>query len=882
MPQIDINANVNVTGPGSPRGPGSSTKSKSKEDEALEKAQAQEAAARRALTQRLGRTLPDAQIQQISRDFAEMSRASQRLRRFGGDMEKWMSGFSSTFPSQRQANRHYGDVMNQLGVGAAQQQAGGVGGMIRQAVSGMIRATGMGGGVAGGIMQQGVSKAGEAEGGMASAGGMGMLAKGAGIAALAYVGIKAVQKIGAKVGAAQDEATEYHDLRESVGGAAVGFEELRGMTRKLTDGMGISSAESVKLARKFAESSQIYGKGAAEGIATSVGQGTSFSRGFGLAPEQGVDFMATMRHFQASDGEKDNRKLAWMIGEAVGKTGAFSKADDVMNAIAHFAESSTRQSLNAPNVEGYAGLMGALGGLRLPGMDAAGAAGLMGKVSGSWANGGGDAGQAMRLGWSQKYGVDAFNMPAIGDAGPWGTFNRTFGSGSALQKTANPQELARFRAISAKAQAGGVGDTSFLDLEMNAISQQYGAAALPHALMGKYQGLNYTGARALQRAHEQDGGFGKMQGNIAAALGGKSIDNISPAQMSKLAMIQMGDSKDLMNMKDQARKLTGNQALSPEETKELAAAADTPSLRKALTKIFAFRETEDEGKAARQAAVDLERKFQEWATKIIPITTAIQEGVFALVRRWGGGSPAMDEYERKRDLESKQEAIKNGKGTDADKQAQLEALKQADLDAHPADPENKKRKSRLDQSGDLFDRMIGAESGGKQLNADGTTVMGKMTKYGQAVGVSQLLESTAKETAEKNGIPWDRQALYKDRDYNAKLGRLYYEQLLKKYKGDERKTAAAYNWGMGNVDGAIKVGGDQWEQMISNKETRDYLAKTHAGDKKVPETAKPSAAGKDGKVSGAVSVVLQHPDGSSQDVDVPLTGKFQQAGSGAH
>jgi len=167
MPSIDINAKVKVDG-GTPNKPGGgNSPGGTIPDSEIAK---REAAARRALTQRMGKTFTDAQIAQVARDFTEMSKFSQRLKRYGGDMEKWANGFSQTFPGQRQANRHYNEVMQQLGLGPTQQQSGGIGGMLRTAFGGMFRATGAGGGVASGILHQGYRSAQDSDGGAGSAG----------------------------------------------------------------------------------------------------------------------------------------------------------------------------------------------------------------------------------------------------------------------------------------------------------------------------------------------------------------------------------------------------------------------------------------------------------------------------------------------------------------------------------------------------------------------------------------------------------------------------------------------------------------------------------------------------------------------------------------
>lgn len=937
MPTIDINANVNVTGgtsppsggrtaspgaPPAPAAPGAASPAgvSARAASDLAAATAREAAARRALTQRLGRTLTDAQVSQVSRDFAEMSRGSQRLRRFGGDMEKWMSGFSATFPSNRQANRHYSDVMGQLGLGSPQnRQAGGTGPMIQQAMRGLFQAAMPGGGgVAGSIMSHGVNQAGEA-GGMGSAGGMAMMGKAGLIGALAYAGIKAVQKVSEKVGQAQDESVQYHDLREAVGGAAVDFDNLRAVTRKYSDGLGISSDESAKLAKRYAQTSQIYGGGSAEGIASGVGQGAQLSRGFGLSPEAGVDFMATMRHFGQSGSEKDNRKLAFQIGDAVGKTGAFSKADDVMSAIASFVESTSRQSLQVANVDGFASMLGGLGGLKLPGMDASGAASMMQRLAGSWSSGGGagEASSAMRLGWAQRFGATAFDMPAIDGAGPMASARSTFGPGSPAYLGASPSERRRLQGL---ADSGG--DKSFLSQEMSSIQGQYGERALPLALMKQY-GLNHAQASILSRANA-DGGMSGLQGSVTDALKGTGVnpDSISAAQMSKLAMISYGGDKDLKAMSNQARELGGKQTLTADERKMLDGAADEASLKKALTRIFAVRETEDEGKTARQAQVDLDRKFQEFAQKMIPLTNMIQEGVFKLVSIIPGGmTPEMEAFQRQKRLDAEMDALPSGDASgrqsaidteagrvthapatnrdflrnqnDILQKMQKEGRPQSEIDAALGKAKSEYeinrvgstdayRREILGKSSDPFDRMLGVESGGRQFGRDGKTLLGPQTKYGRAVGISQMLESTGPEAARDAGLAWDKNKFYNDSDYNQSLGRGYHGKLLKKYSGDERKAAAAYNWGPGNLDRAIGAGGN-WEGALP-QETTNYLKNTRAGDKRIPDTAKrPGSGGQlSGKMGGSVNVSLMHPNGAQQDIDVPISGRFGQSYAGSY
>lgn len=83
-----------------------------------------------------------------------------------------------------------------------------------------------------------------------------------------------------------------------------------------------------------------------------------------------------------------------------------------------------------------------------------------------------------------------------------------------------------------------------------------------------------------------------------------------------------------------------------------------------------------------------------------------------------------------------------------------------------------------------------------------------------AQGVMQLMPKTAK------GLGVDPNNV----EQNVEGGIRYLSEQLKRYNGDEEKALAAYNWGMGNVDKAIKKYGDNWKEHLP-KETSDYIRK---------------------------------------------------------
>lgn len=98
-----------------------------------------------------------------------------------------------------------------------------------------------------------------------------------------------------------------------------------------------------------------------------------------------------------------------------------------------------------------------------------------------------------------------------------------------------------------------------------------------------------------------------------------------------------------------------------------------------------------------------------------------------------------------------------------------------------------------------------------------------------AIGLMQLMESTAVEMANEIGEEIIvKEALFNP-ETNIKIGTNYFSYLLKHYEGNEGLALTAYNAGMGNVDkwieeGIIKEDGSNLEQ-IPYKETNNYVRK---------------------------------------------------------
>lgn len=96
-----------------------------------------------------------------------------------------------------------------------------------------------------------------------------------------------------------------------------------------------------------------------------------------------------------------------------------------------------------------------------------------------------------------------------------------------------------------------------------------------------------------------------------------------------------------------------------------------------------------------------------------------------------------------------------------------------------------------------------------------------------AIGIMQLMPSTAKWLAEKAGVEYSEEGL-KNAEYNLTLGSFYLSFLIKMF-GDEKVAICAYNAGQGNVSTWLsdeRYSKDRKTLIeIPFEETKNYLFK---------------------------------------------------------
>ena len=133
---------------------------------------------------------------------------------------------------------------------------------------------------------------------------------------------------------------------------------------------------------------------------------------------------------------------------------------------------------------------------------------------------------------------------------------------------------------------------------------------------------------------------------------------------------------------------------------------------------------------------------------------------------------------------------------------------------------------------EIYQRMLQTESGNKDYTAGGQP----MTSNKGALFASQVMPATA--AAPGYGIA--PAAAQTPEEYN-RVGREYYDAMLKHFGGDERKAAAAYNAGPGAVQKNITANAGQMNEAQLPKETQGYLGKVFGGVGQAVNAIMPSA-----------------------------------------
>lgn len=569
------------------------------------------------------------------------ARGTSRLR--DTEFDDWLAGgWRNHAIDQREAERRRAEVLRAVGIDAPDAGHASPFAALRGKGGAL---TGAAGGVLGGMLGSGDGGLWGAVGSAGGAGG-GMLAGAAfGGPAGALVGAFLAQILGglgrsldAKLEQATGEAAIYTDLRRSVGVTSTEFDELRDSVRHFSAGLGLAYNESAALAKEFARVSNT----AADEIGKEVGGAAGFARGFGADPAAAVRMMATMRHLGVTGTDVDSKRLALMIGEAVQRGGTTAKLDEVLSVLQTQASSQARSSLSAPEMGAMASFLSSLTGLSMYGIkgDPTAAGAAMSAADAAMRQGGGfgEASKNFSLGLWQRMlpGFTALDMDFMNEQGAFGNIGKAFGRESAAYKLAEARGDREKMAQYDQWVAAG-GDRSVLAMQMQALEQYYGGSTdeFRKSIQSHFGG-GAGQASALYQAYKKDRSLGDLERTLRDA-GFSDINQMSEKQIAAVAEIAGAGKEGVRSQAGRLRDMTGADKLSTEDANALERAlkrGNDDELRKVVIRLTAaYDSTRDQGEQARQTQAGMANAMQELATKLIPATLAIKDGITALVTK---------------------------------------------------------------------------------------------------------------------------------------------------------------------------------------------------------------------------------------------------------
>jgi hypothetical protein len=518
--------------------------------------------------------------------------------------------------------------------------------------------------------------------GMSAGFGAGLMGLVGGMVALGVS--KFVGAVMEKIDQAESNAVDYDKLKRTLGDVGVSFGSLKTIVTSAADNLKITYTEAARLGTQFTKLANLSGRDHRT-LGDELGVGVGLSRSFGLDPSQGVGVMGSMRGLGVTRDVQDSRKFALLIGETIGKSGAFAKADEVMGAIAGYAESQTRQSLGGANVSGYAGMFAGMVGSGIPGLDPSGAGALLARLNSSISGGGamGEASQFFSGKIGARMGLDVFQQKVLREQGAFGTSDSAFSRDSVYGRYMGDQ--------------GPSGGQTNLSAQLAALKGDYGSDKGMLAMAtANHLGVSTSQAMALHMIDPMQ--MGEMQRYGLKNMNGAGIGNLSKALY--------GNEGDRQYLKEQYLGRTGADALHGSDRMALEGAKTDPELKQALANIASkYDQERTQGSDIRDSKNLLDNLKVAMADKLVPYTQDIRAGVLFLA----GKDKHMTGDDVQRDIERQesQSRAKNIQGrygndisaAEAAGAAKISGLRPGNMMAEPWWEEARKKK----RSGDWSD-----------------------------------------------------------------------------------------------------------------------------------------------------------------------------------
>ncbi|HHA2176070.1 TPA: lytic transglycosylase [Enterobacter bugandensis] len=488
-------------------------------------------------------------------------------------------------------------------------------------LSTMLRNAGPVGGTISGAMNAGLS-------GGAGAGLMGL------VGGLAALGVgKIIGAVADKIGQAQDNVIGLDKLYRQVGGI-VSFSSLQRGVMSTANRLGMTNGDAIALASTYSRAANIQpGQNLGTGMLVSGG----LARSYGLDPNSVAGTMGQLSASRVVNNDQQLRRMGLLMGEAIGKSGAFAQAGEAMQAISDFATQQARMSLTAPNVPGYSGAMAGLMSSGIPGMDLQGSTNLLGRINASLQRGGamGDPSRAFMARMALRNGINnPMALEVLQSGGAFGTISSTLGPDSLYGQ--------RF---------GGSyhGDQTLLDMTRQGIHRAYGYGPDSIVALSRHLGVGINDALAIDQMSSAD-----MSG-VSDRLRRLKInpDSVNATSYAALGQIQSGKGLEVMGNEYLKRG-----ALDAGERQRLTDAlikGDPEKLKDVLTQVAATHgPAKTEGSEIRDNVAKLNNQFEDYARRALPALDVMR---MALVKMTGGSEDSLRrDYEKGMRLDTQQQA----------------------------------------------------------------------------------------------------------------------------------------------------------------------------------------------------------------------------------
>ncbi|EBJ6658300.1 lytic transglycosylase [Salmonella enterica] len=473
--------------------------------------------------------------------------------------------------------------------------------------------------------------------GLSGGAGAGLMGLVGGLAALG-VG-KLIGAIANKIDHAQDAAIGMDKIYRQIGGIA-SYGAIKNTTYGVGNALGMDVTEANTLASTYARSAMLRrGDNLESGMMLAGGM----ARSYGLDPNSVAGIMGGFRGSNIARNDTDSKRIGLVIGETIAKSGAFAKADEVMQAVSQYAIAQARQSLNGPDIARYGAGMSSLLGMNLPGMDVAGSAALLSRVNSALMNGGagGMASQMLTAGVGNMMGLNPFQLRVMRENGMYGTKSSVFGKNSIYGQTLG---------------AGPEGDQSYFSATRDTLRNRYGNNKEQYYLaLATHMGISVSQAMALDK---MDTGTVNGAGARLSRLG-LNIGSVNERSIATLGQIESG--KGLGELSERYLLAKGKDALSDQERNTLTTAYkgnDPEKLKDALASIAAKHGgVETEGSQIRDSIAQLNNTATRIADNALPALNIMR---MALVKMAGGTEADLQAHYIKTEQAKRSEIIRAG------------------------------------------------------------------------------------------------------------------------------------------------------------------------------------------------------------------------------